>query len=424
MYDELAALWDEAPLVHERHYTSESDSAYFDMRPQDGTNVCHRFRIRTPSLQGREEVGVVTDLTDPDEPLADAFDDAEVIVDEVFHTPAAAHVPDGAARGQRPVGRRAARGGHRHPDAVQHAPGPGRHLRDRRGGRPDRRPSDGGRLRCQDLHPHRGAHRRRREADRPPGPLRARPRRGLQRGHPAPGHGPGPTRREARRNVRRQAHLGLRQHRRLRRLRTRGRPEDGVRRSRPLPVRPRRRRLLLHLHQPAAGRSVPRVRRHAVRLGLRTSGRHDGRPAGHRCRRAAPAEPPPRGRHVLHGRGHARRPLRGAPRRRRGRRGMEARRRPLGQGRRDHAQGNADPEQGRGPHRAAPRRALRGPGGDRGHGPGRQRDADPPRRGEPQVRDGPDRGLRPRHRPGALRHPHHLEPLHPHDEPRAGGGRP
>ena len=93
VYDELAALWDEAPLVHERHHTSESDSAYFDMRPQDGTNVCHRFRIRTPNLQGREEVGVVTDLTDPDEPLADAFDDAEVIVDEVFHTPAAAHVP-------------------------------------------------------------------------------------------------------------------------------------------------------------------------------------------------------------------------------------------------------------------------------------------------------------------------------------------
>lgn len=93
VYDELAALRGESPLVHERHHTSESDSAYFDMRPQDGTNVCHRFRIRTPDLRGREEVGVVTDLTDPDEPLAHAFADAEVIVDEVFHTPAAAHVP-------------------------------------------------------------------------------------------------------------------------------------------------------------------------------------------------------------------------------------------------------------------------------------------------------------------------------------------
>ena len=63
------------------------------MRPQDGTNVCHRFRIRTPALQGRDEAAVVTDLDDPDEVLADAFADADVIVDEVFHTPAAAHVP-------------------------------------------------------------------------------------------------------------------------------------------------------------------------------------------------------------------------------------------------------------------------------------------------------------------------------------------
>ena len=65
MFDELEALGADTPLVHERHHTSESDSAYFDMRPQDGTNVCHRFRIRTPGLQGREEVGVVTDLDDP-----------------------------------------------------------------------------------------------------------------------------------------------------------------------------------------------------------------------------------------------------------------------------------------------------------------------------------------------------------------------
>ena len=93
VFDELEALGVDSPLVHERHHTSESDSAYFDMRPQDGTNVCHRFRIRTAGLQGRDEVAVVTDLTDPDDTLADAFADADVVVDEVFHTPAAAHVP-------------------------------------------------------------------------------------------------------------------------------------------------------------------------------------------------------------------------------------------------------------------------------------------------------------------------------------------
>lgn len=93
VFDELAAVADDAPLVHARHYTSESDSAYFDMRPQDGTNVCHRFRIRTQSLQGRSEPDVYLDPHDDDQLLADAFDGADVVVDQVFHTPAAAHVP-------------------------------------------------------------------------------------------------------------------------------------------------------------------------------------------------------------------------------------------------------------------------------------------------------------------------------------------
>ena len=93
VFDEMEALQQESPLVHEKHFTSESDSAYFDMRPQDGTNVCHRFRIRTPAVQGRDETAVVTDLDDADEALTDAFAEAEVIVDEVFHTPAAAHAP-------------------------------------------------------------------------------------------------------------------------------------------------------------------------------------------------------------------------------------------------------------------------------------------------------------------------------------------
>jgi CO/xanthine dehydrogenase Mo-binding subunit len=93
VFTELDALAGDAPMVHERHHTSESDSAYFDMRPQDGTNVCHRFRIRTTALQGRDEPAVVPDLADPDTVLADAFAEADVVLDEVFHTPAAAHVP-------------------------------------------------------------------------------------------------------------------------------------------------------------------------------------------------------------------------------------------------------------------------------------------------------------------------------------------
>lgn len=93
VFDHLDAIAEDAHLVHARHYTSESDSAYFAMRPQDGTNVCHRFRIRTPALQGRPEPDLVRTLEDEDALLADAFADADVIVDEVFHTPAAAHVP-------------------------------------------------------------------------------------------------------------------------------------------------------------------------------------------------------------------------------------------------------------------------------------------------------------------------------------------
>ena len=55
--------------------------------------------------------------------------------------------------------------------------------------------------------------------------------------------------------------------------------EDGLRRRRPLPVRPRRRRLLLHLHQPSAGWRLPRLRRHPVGVGIRARHRPDGRRA-------------------------------------------------------------------------------------------------------------------------------------------------
>jgi len=80
-YDELPAVFTEmeaiapgAPLVHPRHYISENDAAYFGMRPIDGTNICHRFRIRHGDVDR-------------------AFAECDVVVEEVFTTDSAAHVP-------------------------------------------------------------------------------------------------------------------------------------------------------------------------------------------------------------------------------------------------------------------------------------------------------------------------------------------
>jgi CO/xanthine dehydrogenase Mo-binding subunit len=88
VFDERAALRDGAPLVHETHPVSDSDSAYFGLRPLDGTNVCHRFRIRTAGLpQGPP---YTADPVPDDE--ATGFAAAEVIVDETFRMPAVQHV--------------------------------------------------------------------------------------------------------------------------------------------------------------------------------------------------------------------------------------------------------------------------------------------------------------------------------------------
>jgi CO/xanthine dehydrogenase Mo-binding subunit len=78
-YEELPALFDAveaaqpgAPLVHEQHRVSRSAAAYFALRPQAGTNVCHTFSIR----HGDVEAG---------------FADAEAVVEETFRTAAAHH---------------------------------------------------------------------------------------------------------------------------------------------------------------------------------------------------------------------------------------------------------------------------------------------------------------------------------------------
>jgi CO/xanthine dehydrogenase Mo-binding subunit len=70
--DPVEACDRDAPLVHDRHNVSENDAAYFGIRPQQGTNVCHRFRLR----QGDVEAG---------------FAAADVVVEETFRTAGAQH---------------------------------------------------------------------------------------------------------------------------------------------------------------------------------------------------------------------------------------------------------------------------------------------------------------------------------------------
>jgi CO/xanthine dehydrogenase Mo-binding subunit len=73
VFDPLQAVAGDAPLVHDRHAISDNDAAYFDLRPQEGTNVCHRFRIRTGDV-------------------AAGFAAADAIVEETFRTAGAQHV--------------------------------------------------------------------------------------------------------------------------------------------------------------------------------------------------------------------------------------------------------------------------------------------------------------------------------------------
>jgi CO/xanthine dehydrogenase Mo-binding subunit len=70
-YDELPAVFDPldavaegAPLVHEIHAVAENQAAYFGMRPQPGTNVCHRFRLVAGDVAaGLAEADVVVEET-------------------------------------------------------------------------------------------------------------------------------------------------------------------------------------------------------------------------------------------------------------------------------------------------------------------------------------------------------------------------
>jgi CO/xanthine dehydrogenase Mo-binding subunit len=80
-YEELPAVFDEveaasegAPLVHETINISHNDAAYFGIRPRQGTNVCHLFRLR------HGDVG-------------SGFAEADVVVEETYRTAGANHAP-------------------------------------------------------------------------------------------------------------------------------------------------------------------------------------------------------------------------------------------------------------------------------------------------------------------------------------------
>ncbi len=78
-YEELPAVLDVldavasgAPLVHDEIAVAGGGAAYFGMRPQPGTNVCHRFQLHHGDVDG-------------------AWRQADVVVEETYRTPAAQH---------------------------------------------------------------------------------------------------------------------------------------------------------------------------------------------------------------------------------------------------------------------------------------------------------------------------------------------
>src|ERR671910_95308 len=80
-YEELPAVFDEveaasegATLVHKAITISKNDAAYFGIRPQQGTNICHLFRLRHGDVE-------------------DGFVEADAVVEETYHTTGATHAP-------------------------------------------------------------------------------------------------------------------------------------------------------------------------------------------------------------------------------------------------------------------------------------------------------------------------------------------
>ncbi len=80
-YEELPAVFDPveavlpgAPLLHRDGAQSADEAISIGTRPLAGTNVCHRFRL----VHGE---------------VSEGFSDADVVVQQAFRTPSAAHVP-------------------------------------------------------------------------------------------------------------------------------------------------------------------------------------------------------------------------------------------------------------------------------------------------------------------------------------------
>ena len=392
-YEELPAVFDalealDAPPIHEQS-VSAGEAVSIEVRPIEGTNVCHRFRIRHGDV-------------------AEGFAEAEVVVEETYRVAGAAHAPmePHAAVAEWEGGRLTLWSGTQTPFNVRSDLAGCFGVA--RGRDPGHRPGDGRLVRGEDLRAARGARRRPRPQGGQARQGGARPRRGVRHAQPAPGGGQGADRRPPRRHAHRQGGRLLGRHRRLRRLRPGRGDQDGLRRRRALPHPARARGLAGDLHEPAAQRRLPRLRRHAVGVGVRA---HDG-PAGARARhepaRAAAREPAARRRHVRHRRGHARRALRGVPaggRRRRRLRGRPARQGPV-----RAAQGHADAQPRRDLGRAHAGRLRRALRLDR-DGPGRAA-VDPPDGGaDARLRARAGRGPRAGHRHVAVRHAHHVEPV-------------
>jgi len=73
VFDALEAVSEEAPIIHDLGDLPET-VAYFGIRPQRGTNVCHLFRLR------HGDVGA-------------GFEEADVVVEETYYTAGATHAP-------------------------------------------------------------------------------------------------------------------------------------------------------------------------------------------------------------------------------------------------------------------------------------------------------------------------------------------
>ena len=191
------------------------------------------------------------------------------IVEEAFRTPSAAHVPmePHAALAEWEDGRLTVWAGTQTPFNTRADLAGLFGLDDER--RPDRRAADGRLVRGQDVRAHRGARRRARAQGAAAGEGRARPHGGVRHAQPPPGDDARPDRRQARRHARGQGGRLLGRHRRLRRLRAGRRDEARLRRRRPVPDPARARRLARDLHEPAAQRRLPRLRRDAVGVGVR-----------------------------------------------------------------------------------------------------------------------------------------------------------